>query len=197
MGKLFKRKKSLCPACDSEIKVPGFGRFHCGQCTSTLIYDQNGLREIIAEKQVRDSAGTAIRTFRAFGPQDQRPVCVNCGERVNPGFCNTGSVLQGIAFLTRTKTVQAPIKGVIETWERVYILGGEVFQMPYKVPFWPRKRGYLCDQCCSDPGCVEKVHRDGSREKIRRVLVDARPGFLGSSTNPGYNKRESVRRDVR
>lgn len=150
------------------------------------------------DKQEPISSGSVIKRFSKMGPRKLNTAeCVNCGCEVNPGFAYTGSVLQGVAFLTRNRLALTPVIGVIQTWEKTYVIGGQTINLPTRIPFWPRRKGFLCDPCSSDPGCVIKTNRDGTQTKVRRVEVDARPGFIRESAVTGESKRDSVRMDIR
>ena len=129
--------------------------------------------------------------------------CIGCASVVNPGFCYTGSIIQGQSFkqqeTERTVITQREF-GTMETWDRTYPLRiTEVGQdrITRSVPFLKRNKGLICADCAGNISTIEVKHRDGTSHREMVVQTDARPGFIGMSITPVHETipKEEVQAD--
>jgi hypothetical protein len=132
----------------------------------------------------RQSCLPAIK-INYYGPKPATPaVCVGCGSSVKPGFCYTGSVIDGLGFTSVTGHETTPILGVMETYEKSYVIGGEDIETVKRVSFFKRKKGFICDRCASNYGTVS----DSTGRKHEIVKTDSKPGYIGNTIIPVWEK---------
>lgn len=105
--------------------------------------------------------------------------CVKCGDNVSPGLCYTGSVITGQTFRKMAGVVRTPI-----TVSNGSVFGGILTDTTRNVGFFTRIKGYLCDECAADYSTVTDYR--GNRHEV--VKTDPRPGFIGSTIVPEFEK---------
>lgn len=129
----------------------------------------------------RQSLIPSIPTPKLYGPnRDGQVLCVGCQKSLHPGLCYTGTVLDGMAHSTIKGKENLPILGIMETFDKTYVLGGEQINTSKKVSFFKRKRGYICDDCASNyHGII-----DSSGTFHPTVKTDPRPGYIGELRIP-------------
>lgn len=76
--------------------------------------------------------------------------CIGCEKPVSTGFAYEGTMITGVGFKTVEGIQTVPIKAVITTWERSYVVGGEEIRTQKKVAFLTRKQGTICSDCAGN-----------------------------------------------
>lgn len=102
--------------------------------------------------------------------------CIGCNKVLESCLVYTGSIIQGVQFSTITQTINTPVLGVMETYDRSYVLGGHSIESQRKVGYFGRKKGSLCEECSA---LCRKTIKDKAGNLHQVVILDARPGYIG------------------
>jgi hypothetical protein len=152
----------------------GLDNRFCSICSGLSRATEGGIKSKTPHStrplNVGNVRGDVRKIIRHQGPADPRAhyYCVGCNQEVDPALSRTGSVIQGIRFSSKLVTRRDPIMGIMETWERPYVLGGTYRTSTKKFGFMHREKGFLCDECCSEYREIE----DSSGAKHPLVKVD-------------------------
>lgn len=117
-------------------------------------------------------------------------LCIGCEKDLTSGFNYTGSMITGLKFNTIQGIERAPIKltgSITGPDNHTYpiMVGGDLIQTERRISYFARKKGPLCDSCSS---LCAKTITDKGGNKHQVVMVDARPGFIGSLKDDGGNQ---------
>lgn len=185
-----------CPECDSEIGDPGYKRFKCPQCNSTLVNTTDtGIKEVVKPKKHGVITGIIKRTIRKEGPRELLNIhCVGCGDSVDPATSRTGSIIRGLRYMTQRVNKTTPIErvllGEITTPWRTYplqrVTGGQGYSVDRKIAFFERNKGNLCEECAANYHYI--TDSSGSIHPI--VKVDPLPGTIGHRKLAQYDPTE-------
>jgi hypothetical protein len=126
------------------------------------------------------------------GPQPQTQTrCIGCGTHLSAGMHYTGSVIEGTSFKSQETVKHLPVLGIMECMDKSYVLGGQEYTETKRIPFMRRKKGPLCDGCASSIETIEVRHKDGTSYRELIVKTDPRPGFIGTTLLPSYERISS------
>lgn len=104
--------------------------------------------------------------------------CIGCGKEVSTSFHYTGKMITGLQFATIKGQHTSPIIGVIETYDRSYVLGGHSIETEKRVAFYKRNHGPVCDECSA---LCAKTITDKGGNKHQVLILDPRQGFIGTT----------------
>lgn len=145
----------------------------------------------------RDSEIPTERVLSQEGPHtDAQAKCIACFCGVSPGFCHTGSVIDGIGHQTINGTETFFLTAMIQDLDQSREVVIKAEQMPWKkrVSFLKRKKGFLCDRCAANYHTITDYH--GVKHEI--VKTDPRPGTIlrGALKTKGRVVRDGDRLSV-
>lgn len=119
------------------------------------------------------------KVIRTEGPVPiDRVKCIKCGNHKNPAFCYTGSILGGACNTSRVTQQGGDLLGVMDTFDKSYLIRTEVTSVVHRVRFHKRIKGYICSDCASD-------YRVINGQPV--VKVDSR--IIGQSMVPQIERR--------